>query len=175
MSQTIGHVGEQKIEWKNPPHGMAGETSVKVQGVETPVKWSRDAQGVILELPEGIFGFDLVAHRDDDGRLVFRVRQRCTDRWWDELAFVRPGEGAAAGGEAKKKNARLRAQMPGKIIKVLVEPGAIVTKGQPLAVMEAMKMENELVAPQAGRIGRVLVNIGQTVESGADLLLIEAE
>ncbi len=78
-----------------------------------------------------------------------------------------------SGAGAKKKGVRVRAQMPGKIVRILVQPGAEVQRGQPLLVMEAMKMENEIRASQAGKVVAVKVSEGQAVETGADLLNLE--
>ena len=77
-----------------------------------------------------------------------------------------------AGATGAKKSMRVRAQMPGKIVRVLVKVGDEVAKDQPLLVMEAMKMENEIRATAPGRIETLKVSEGQAVESGADLILI---
>ena len=68
---------------------------------------------------------------------------------------------------------KLTAQMPGKIIKIMVKVGDTVVKDQGLIIMEAMKMENELKAPGPGKIKNIFVKESQTVEAGADLLLLE--
>lgn len=60
----------------------------------------------------------------------------------------------------------IKAPMAGKIITVMVQEGEKVEKGQPVMVLEAMKMENDLVAPQDGTIQRVLVKEGQSVKAG---------
>ncbi len=67
----------------------------------------------------------------------------------------------------------LGTSMPGKVVRLLVEPGAEVTKGQPVAVVEAMKMENELKAPMDGLVAEILVVAGQAVDAGAVLMRIE--
>ena len=72
-----------------------------------------------------------------------------------------------------KKSARVRAQMPGKILRISVKIGEVVEKGQTLMVMEAMKMENEIRATQSGLIDQVKVSEGQAVETGADLCTIK--
>lgn len=66
----------------------------------------------------------------------------------------------------------VRAQMPGKILRVNVKEGATVEKGQSIIVMEAMKMENEIKAPQAGRVQGLKISEGQAVETGAELCTI---
>jgi 3-methylcrotonyl-CoA carboxylase alpha subunit len=63
--------------------------------------------------------------------------------------------------------------MPGKILDVRAEPGFEVTRGQPLLVMEAMKMEHTLEAPRDGRILEVRVSKGDQTSEGAVLVRLE--
>lgn len=79
----------------------------------------------------------------------------------------------AHAGDAEHEG-RLTAPMPGKVIAVLVEAGAMVAKGAPLIVMEAMKMEHTIVAPTAGKIGEILFDVGDQVADGSQLLVLEA-
>jgi biotin carboxyl carrier protein len=67
----------------------------------------------------------------------------------------------------------LRAPMPGLVIKVDVQEGDSVARGQGLVIVEAMKMENELKAEGDARVGKVLVTAGETVEK--DQILVEFE
>ncbi len=67
----------------------------------------------------------------------------------------------------------VRAPMHGKLLAVLVEKDATVTKGQRVAVVEAMKMEHSLLAPLAGRVTEVRAQAGTQVAEGAAILLIE--
>jgi biotin carboxyl carrier protein len=76
--------------------------------------------------------------------------------------------GAAAAGAAGP--APVVAPMPGLIVRVHVAEGDEVQAGQPVAVMEAMKMENELRATAAGTVQKVLVQAGKVVEKGAVLV-----
>lgn len=64
----------------------------------------------------------------------------------------------------------LLARMPGKVVRLLVAPGQAIAAGQPLVIMESMKMETELAAPQAGTVERVAVGEGRIVAQG-DLLV----
>ena len=59
--------------------------------------------------------------------------------------------------------------MPGDISKIHVKAGQSVQPGDPLCVLDAMKMKNTIHAPQAGRIAEVCVKEGQSVEYGAEL------
>jgi len=68
----------------------------------------------------------------------------------------------------------LRAPMPGKIVATPVKPGDAVTKGQPIVVLEAMKMEHALVAPFDGEVGEVGVSVGDQVAADTVLAVITA-
>jgi biotin carboxyl carrier protein len=63
--------------------------------------------------------------------------------------------------------------MPGAVVRVLAEQGAEVTAGQPLLVLEAMKMEHEIVAPVDGTLAELRVQQGTQVEAGTVLAVIE--
>jgi biotin carboxyl carrier protein len=66
---------------------------------------------------------------------------------------------------------RLKAPIPGQIARVAVAAGQTVASGDPLLVLEAMKMENEICSPCAGRVAAVHVAPGQNVALGQ--LLVE--
>ena len=78
-----------------------------------------------------------------------------------------------SGEEGGTGSADIKAQMPGKVIKVLVEEGQAVEAGQGVVVLEAMKMENEIKSPTSGVVKSIAVEEGQTVESGERLVLVE--
>jgi 3-methylcrotonyl-CoA carboxylase alpha subunit len=78
-------------------------------------------------------------------------------------AIAHAGEGAAEGGQ-------LTAPMPGKVIAFLAQAGDTVTRGQALAVMEAMKMEHTLHAPRDGVVAELLYAVGDQVGEGGELL-----
>ena len=84
----------------------------------------------------------------------------------DEVDSDRP---AGAGGDG-----RLEAPMPGSIVAVNVAAGDSVVAGQPLVVLESMKMHNELLAPVAGRVRRVHCRAGEQVAYGQALVEIGA-
>jgi acetyl/propionyl-CoA carboxylase alpha subunit len=67
----------------------------------------------------------------------------------------------------------VKAPMPGRVVRVLVNTGDEVGEGQGVVVIEAMKMQNELKAPKAGRVVRVGVGVGDTVGSGDVLVVVE--
>ena len=77
-------------------------------------------------------------------------------------------ERGGAGGKVK-------APMPGLVLRVEVEEGQTVVAGAGLVVLEAMKMENEIKAPVAGRVVAVHVSDGQAVDKGVVLVEVTAE
>ena len=76
--------------------------------------------------------------------------------------------GGASGGSIITK-------MPGRIVAILVEEGQQVEKGQPVIIVEAMKMENQLKATQAGTVSRILVSAGDLVEAKTVLVELSVE
>ncbi|MBP6440835.1 MAG: acetyl-CoA carboxylase biotin carboxyl carrier protein subunit [Caldilineaceae bacterium] len=65
------------------------------------------------------------------------------------------------------------APIPGLVVKVLVQVGAVIEEGQPLVILEAMKMENELRSMRNGVVKSISVAPGQRVEQNAVLLILE--
>ncbi len=66
----------------------------------------------------------------------------------------------------------LMASMPGSVVRVLVSDGDVVEAGQPVVVLEAMKMEHTLTAPSAGTVTAVAVSVGAQVETGSLLVVV---
>ena len=69
--------------------------------------------------------------------------------------------------------AEILAQMPGKVVRVLVEGGTTVEKGTGVVVVEAMKMQNEMKSPRDGVVVSINVKTGDTVNAGDVLAVIE--
>lgn len=85
---------------------------------------------------------------------------------YDPLAHAQDTQGDHGGG--------LTAPMPGKIISIAVKAGDSVAKGQPLLVMEAMKMEHTISAPADGKVEELFYAVGDQVTEGAELVAIGA-
>jgi 3-methylcrotonyl-CoA carboxylase alpha subunit len=75
-----------------------------------------------------------------------------------------PGEDLGAG--------KLTAPMPGKVSALLVEVGSKVSRGQPLVIVEAMKIEHTISAPADGVVAAVRFTVGELVEEGAELITL---
>ena len=137
---------------------------------------TRQAECDGMKLPDGHYSiiidgrvYDLAVEADGDstfvagreGKYKFQVRDP------RRLLSLKSPEEGASGLQ------RLRADMPGKVIRVLVREGDAVADGQALLVIEAMKMQNEIRAPKAGIIKDISVVEGKTVSSGESLLSVE--
>jgi len=86
---------------------------------------------------------------------------------FDIRAFTVAGSGAEAASDGS-----LRAPMPGKIVATPAKAGEAVVKGQPIVVLEAMKMEHALVAPFDGVVGEIAVAVGDQVADGTVLAVV---
>ena len=81
-------------------------------------------------------------------------------------AVAAPAAPKAAGGAGSVK---IEAGAAGKVFKVEAKVGQVVKPGDPVVILEAMKMEIPVVAPQAGTVASIDVAVGDNVEAGAVL------
>jgi len=125
-------------------HHRGGEMAMTVNG--TSAVASPRSEAVILDDGE-------IAVMEQGETFLLRLRD--------------PFEHADAAASATD---RVTAPMPGKIIRVTTESGATVKRGEPLVILEAMKMEHTLTAPADGKIESVDVALGDQVQEGAVLL-----
>jgi len=90
---------------------------------------------------------------------------------------VQPATSSAGDGGDPSVPARdaVRAPLPALVLRVLVTEGGEVTAGQPLLVLEAMKMEQQVLAPRSGRVQAVRVKAGDTPRAGALLVALEPQ
>ena len=75
--------------------------------------------------------------------------------------------------QAVSNNNIVFSPMPGSIIRIMAQAGDSVTVGDPVLILEAMKMENEICAQKSGKIKEIFVNEGQTVPGNAPLFEME--
>ncbi|MGZ5923324.1 MAG: acetyl-CoA carboxylase biotin carboxyl carrier protein subunit, partial [Rhizomicrobium sp.] len=92
-----------------------------------------------------------------------------------ETFVVQPYDPFAAADEAGAATDRIVTPMPGKVIQLLVKAGDAVKRGQPLAVLEAMKMEHTLSAPADETIESVSVSTGDQVAEGTIVIRFARE
>ena len=119
----------------------------------------------------------------NDSQIRFRhagVEQSCHHGWDGPVLWLSSDGGdycfedatfAIAAADGAAQGSMARAPMAGMITAILAADGDIVTKGQPMIVLEAMKMEHRITAPRDGTIERILVSTGDQVATRA--LLVE--
>jgi 3-methylcrotonyl-CoA carboxylase alpha subunit len=81
---------------------------------------------------------------------------------------------AARSADRERQDGGLVSPMPGQVLQVLVAPGGTVRRGQPLVIVEAMKMEHTILAPADGVVEAVFFSAGERVNEGAQLLRLKA-
>lgn len=164
---------EARIEDKSIEFELHEETGEAQFGDQIlPYEFRRQTNGrYLLRMGTKLYKIDNVEYNQHT--VVFTLNGRwCSvdvrdeqDLLLDRLGF----KTAAEIGEGE-----LNAPMPGKILEILVEQGDEVALGDPVAILEAMKMENELKAPVSGVITTVAAAEGDSLEKNALILEIEA-
>ena len=157
----------------------------EINGMEVPAHIVYENGGYLIDLPTGVL--PVQAERTIDGGVLVDIaghklsaaavsqgnkvivmttgRQVELTRIIDD--FDDAGDEAGAGA--------ITAPMPGKLIQVFAEAGASVAKGDPLVVLEAMKMEHTLTAFKNGIIEDIFFEVGDQVDEGTVLVRLESE
>ncbi len=154
------------------PCFVAGETCHGI--VESELLAARAAELTIEPEPDAgatAATVDRATVVEVDGRRVF-VKVRVPEPPYRELARRRRERAAAGAGGAD--SGLVTSPMQGTVLDVRVADGDLVTLGQVLAIVEAMKMENEVIAHRAGTIADVAVEAGQPVTTGQPICTIES-
>ncbi len=105
---------------------------------------------------------------DDEGfrNVVFEVNgNRSAVKIKDQAANIGATSSQIVYADAEDPS-EIGANIPGNIIKVLIEEGDEVEEKQPIAVIEAMKMETNILAPAKGVVDKIYINEGQQVKAG---------
>jgi len=143
-------------------YGHDGQLQMAMGDSSIPLTWRHADPGLLLEFG----GRRAVVQVDVQGEVahVFAAQGASQITVIDLLAHA---------GDSQGEGGRLTAPMPGKVVSFAVKPGDVVRKGQPLAVMEAMKMEHTIAAPTDGTVQELLYAPGDQVSDGAELLRLE--
>lgn len=113
---------------------------------------------------------------DNNGR--FKAAVGTPNRDGDSMIMANGREaiGSVAGKKVKKAGAHaggLTSPMPGKIFKVLKEAGSEVKKGEPILILEAMKMEHSIRSDKDGKVKKINYKVGELVQGGVTLAEVE--
>ena len=145
------------------------------QGTDDPLKSEVVLPGgqkmsAVVSFSPGDIGFHAVLDGAGADVVVLRNGTHLSvmvDGEYFELEWKDP---LAAGQGVEERAGKLTSPMPGRVVAVHVASGAEVKKGQPLVIIEAMKMEHTLSAPVDGVIDRVAANVGDRVDEGIELV-----
>jgi 3-methylcrotonyl-CoA carboxylase alpha subunit len=140
-----------------------GSLQLSLEGRAAPLEYRVCEDG--LDVRYGEQRMRAVVYTQGETDYVFTGAGAAQIESIDRLAHA--GDQAAEGG-------RLTAPMPGKVVSFAVKAGDKVSKGQALAVMEAMKMEHTIAAPADGTVAELLYAPGDQVAEGAELLKLAA-
>jgi biotin carboxyl carrier protein len=146
------------------------ENGVSVDGAPMDVDMETVGDGPVRSLILDGASHRVSARRvaDETWDLHLRGRVVRADVVDERTRVIREMSGALAGAAGPRP---IVAPMPGMVVRVEVEEGDVVSAGQGVVIVEAMKMENELVAEAAGVVTRVHVAEGEAVEK--DQLLVD--
>lgn len=128
--------------------------SVHEGGVRSLLIDGRSYETAVIESCDGV---DVYVSGD-----VFHVR--VTDELWARA------EEAAHSGETGHE--QILSPMPGAVVSILVEEGQVVSPGETVAVVEAMKMQNEIAAVRGGRVKEICSKPDEVVEQGTVLVVL---
>lgn len=158
-------LGEEKIELE------ISDSTFSIEDTSGIYEFTKDNGRYFLRLGTKLYKIDNVSR--EASNITFSI-----DGNWhtvsvkDEQELLLDRLGFKTGVEVAEGS--LKAPMPGKILDILVKEGDLVTKEQPLVILEAMKMENELKSPIDGKVVSIAVESGQSLEKNTPILEIEA-
>ncbi len=155
-----------------------------VDGEARDIDLSRDSKGITVRVDgseyrartkptkEGV----AVRLGSETHRIRFEGREAVVDEHRHTISIGdvtedRPEKARATG--IRGAAIEVRSSMPGRIVRVLVAPGARVKRGQTLLVLEAMKMQNEIPAPQDGVVRRLNATEGETIPADRVVAVLE--
>jgi geranyl-CoA carboxylase alpha subunit len=154
---------------------VQGPTQARLRGAENEylIAWQREATGAWMLEWDGVRRHVAVVRAGTaalDAAPRWQVMVDGVALWLDDLSLLPQRRGGAAGAADQ-----LRAPFNGKVVALHVAPGDVVAQGQPLLVLESMKLEHSLAAQRSGMVEAVLVAPGQQAAPGQVLLRFAAE
>lgn len=171
MKYTVRVNGvEHEVELVEHPAGGTHAPRILVDGAELVLDY-RDVDGLGQVLVTSAGRSHALALEGDAGKVGVTMAGHAYDV---EIEDERERAARAAERAASRGGGVLKSSMPGVVVDVLVARGDRVGEGQPLLILEAMKMQNELVAPSDGVVTELFVAKGEAVSSGAKLVALEA-
>lgn len=148
-----------------------GRVIAKIDDREYDLEVSQPEPKVFLFKEHGkIHEFHVAPRDSSDSPLIVSDRGREVEVKLFDPKRLRGGAAAAGAADG---TAEIKTLMPGKVVRIIGKVGDQVEKGDPILVVEAMKMQNDLKSPKAGIVKDIRVDEGVTVAAGEVLAVIE--
>ncbi len=166
---------DHRLELQSTTNGSrtSGKFDFQLDGgaVAQSADYAEIAPDVYSIIVDGLsYQVHLERQEPSSGRAQSPVAVRIGERKY-QVEVIDPRKRRRAETESNQEGLReIRAPMPGRIVKILVEEDQEVAAGEGLLIIEAMKMQNEIRSPGAGRVGRLYVDEGCGVETGERLV-----
>lgn len=162
-----------KVNGNQPLEINKQDSSWEINGVpaNADIQWQSNGQASVL-LDNKSYTAQIEKLDKENKEIILKIDgQRYTMAIKEDIDLLLDKMGINLS--AMQKAAPLKAPMPGMILKVLVEPGQVVNKGDGLLILEAMKMENVLKATGTATIKSIKAEEKTAVEKGAVLIEME--
>lgn len=166
---------ERVIEWEGNHYSvkissLGGKGEIEINGKKFFYDWVPLANGGgSLLIGNRSFRID-ASTRKDDLFLLWVGSRGVAVRILDPRVLKAQQMSVQVGSLVK--SIKVKAPMPGLVVKVLVNVGEEVKKGQGLVIVEAMKMENVIPSPIEGEVIELCAQVGQAVEKGEILMVV---
>ena len=144
------------------------ENSVEYDGTVFPVETRLLRPGVLSLIVNGR-AWRVVLEENADDPAILVAGERIPYSVNDPRS-LKARRAHAAGADGPRP---IKASMPGRVVRVLAQPGDAVEAHQGIVVIEAMKMQNELKSPKDGKVAEIRVKPGDTVAAGDVLAVVE--
>lgn len=142
--------------------------SCKLDGRAIPINVAATQPGMLSILINGK-SYDVKHETTSAGTNMVLVNERFATSVRDPRS-LQSRRTADSGTQGPRK---IKAPMPGKVVRIMAAVGDEVEAGQPVIVIEAMKMQNELKSPKKGVLKKLSVAEGAAVDSGQALAEVE--
>ncbi len=165
ISQIDGQTIEVEIERQDP--GLIATVDGRIYELEASVP---EPNVYLLKHENKVYEIFVSSKSDPHDHVEVKVKGEEFDIAIEDPRSLR---GSGVNAESADGVSELRTAMPGKVVRIILEAGAQVAKGDGIIVVEAMKMQNEMKSPRDGSLKEIRFKEGDTVNAGDILAIIE--
>lgn len=168
--QLIIKLSDREFSVVTSPKGQAGV--INIDGEIHPFTLEKLTEGTVSLLLDGRSYLFAVSQNEAGCKIGWSGGEVHLEIEDERARMLKKFLSSASTGKGITK---VKAPMPGLVVKIIAQIGAQVKKGEPLIVVEAMKMENEIAAPSSGKVVDIKVQEKQAVEKNEVMVVIESE